>query len=96
MSKNLSPRERRKIRIRKKIVGSNERPRLCVYRSAKHIYAQVISDESHTVLAMASTQEPAVREKIASVSLEGLNSEARSTKSLAAAKVVGMVVAERA
>ena len=51
----LVGRERRKLRIRKKISGTAERPRLSVFRSAKHIYAQVIDDTSGTTLAHAST-----------------------------------------
>lgn len=52
---NLSGRERRKCRIRSKISGSVERPRLTVFRSAKHIYAQVVDDTSGKTLASAST-----------------------------------------
>lgn len=48
-------RERRKLRIRKKLSGSTERPRLSVFRSAKHIYAQVIDDSTGTTIAHAST-----------------------------------------
>src|SRR6185436_16317991 len=48
-------RERRKLRIRKKVNGTPERPRLSVFRSSKHIYAQVIDDASGKTLAHAST-----------------------------------------
>ncbi len=48
-------RERRKLRIRKKISGTPERPRLSVFRSSKHIYAQVIDDATGKTLAHAST-----------------------------------------
>jgi len=48
-------RERRKLRIRKKMSGTAEKPRLSVFRSAKHIYAQVIDDASGKTLAYAST-----------------------------------------
>ncbi len=48
-------RERRKLRIRKKLTGSETRPRMSVFRSAKHIYAQVIDDTSGKTLAHAST-----------------------------------------
>src|SRR3989304_4912306 len=48
--------ERRKARVRKKITGTAERPRLNVRRSNKHIYAQIIDDISGTTLAAASTQ----------------------------------------
>jgi large subunit ribosomal protein L18 len=55
MAMQIVGRERRKLRIRKKISGSNERPRLSVFRSAKHIYAQVIDDATGKTLAHAST-----------------------------------------
>jgi large subunit ribosomal protein L18 len=46
---------KRKMRVRKHVKGSSEKPRLCVFRSGKHIYAQLIDDTSgHTVLAMSS------------------------------------------
>lgn len=48
-------RERRKLRIRNKVSGTTERPRLTVFRSAKHIYAQVIDDTTGKTLAHAST-----------------------------------------
>ena len=48
-------RERRKLRIRRKLSGTTERPRLTVFRSAKHIYAQVIDDTTGKTLAFAST-----------------------------------------
>jgi large subunit ribosomal protein L18 len=48
-------RERRKLRIRKKVSGTDQRPRLTVFRTAKHIYAQVIDDVKGTTLAHAST-----------------------------------------
>ena len=48
-------RERRKLRIRKKVSGTAERPRLTVFRSSKHIYAQVVDDDAHQTLATAST-----------------------------------------
>jgi large subunit ribosomal protein L18 len=46
---------KKKIRIRKTVKGTSERPRLCVYRSAKHIYAQIINDDAQaTVLTVSS------------------------------------------
>ncbi|HEX2877957.1 MAG TPA: 50S ribosomal protein L18 [Polyangiaceae bacterium] len=55
MAKKLTGRQRRKFRIRNKISGSGERPRLSVFRSSKHIYAQVVDDETGKTLAAAST-----------------------------------------
>ena len=48
---------RRKKHIRKVVIGTPERPRLCVFRSAKHIYAQIIDDENHKTIASASSQK---------------------------------------
>ena len=62
---NLKGRERRKVRVRKKVFGTHERPRLNVFRSAKHIYAQIIDDESGVTVAAASTVAKDLREQIA-------------------------------
>ena len=89
MGSNINPRVaarlRRKKRIRKKVFGTSERPRLCVYRSLKHIYAQVIDDEKGETLVAASTLSREVREQLASVSGK-----------VAAAKLVGLVVGKKA
>lgn len=55
MAMQIVGRERRKLRIRKKVTGTDQRPRLTVFRTAKHIYAQVIDDVKGTTLAHAST-----------------------------------------
>jgi large subunit ribosomal protein L18 len=55
MAMKIVGRERRKLRIRKKVQGTSERPRMSVFRSSKHIYAQVIDDASGKTLAHAST-----------------------------------------
>ena len=55
MAMKIVGRERRKLRIRKRVNGTAERPRLSVFRTARHIYAQVIDDTSGTTLAHAST-----------------------------------------
>ena len=61
MSK-LSPRkeawQKRQRRVRRKVVGSGERPRLNIYRSARHIYAQIIDDETNKTVAFVSTLSP--------------------------------------
>jgi len=77
-------RKRRHQRVRKKLSGTAERPRLNVFRSLRHIYAQIINDEVGHTLVSASTSEVAVREQI-----EGLDKTAQ-------AQVVGKVLAERA
>jgi large subunit ribosomal protein L18 len=55
MASSLTGRERRKLRIRRKIAGGNERPRLSVFRSGRHVYAQVVNDVDGKTLAAAST-----------------------------------------
>ncbi|MCX8011843.1 MAG: 50S ribosomal protein L18 [Desulfobacterota bacterium] len=59
--KKIFARLKRKRSIRKKIRGTPERPRLCVFRSAKHIYAQIINDEIGHTLVAASTLNPEIR-----------------------------------
>ncbi len=71
-------------RIRRKVRGTPERPRLCVFRSLNHIYAQVIDDVNHNTLVAASTLEPEVREKI------------KDGSKMDAAKAVGEAVANKA
>jgi large subunit ribosomal protein L18 len=73
---------RRHRRVRKKVVGSAERPRLVVFRSNKHIVAQVIDDRAGNTLAAASTHEATLR--------------ASATGNVEAARAVGTLVAERA
>ncbi len=75
---------RRQRHVRKRLHGTPERPRLAVFRSSKHIYAQVVNDDNGTTLAQASTLDPELR---ASVTYGG---------NKAAAAAVGKAVAERA
>jgi large subunit ribosomal protein L18 len=58
--------QRRHRRVRGRVNGSTERPRLCVFRSREHIYAQVIDDTKHHTLVAASTVEPDLKLKLAS------------------------------
>jgi large subunit ribosomal protein L18 len=63
MSRNrLQARDRRHARVRKRVRGTSERPRLSVYRSNRYIYAQVIDDRAGRTLAAASSQEPDLRD----------------------------------
>ena len=64
-SEKVSARVRRKVSIRKKLGGTPERPRLSVFRSAKHIYVQAIDDGSNTVLAAASDLEETLAKELA-------------------------------
>ena len=69
-------------RIRVKIKGTAERPRLAVFRSIKHIYAQVVDDSQGVTVAAASTAEPAFK--------------GRGGGNLSAAKEIGKLIADRA
>jgi large subunit ribosomal protein L18 len=79
----IEKRERRKASIRKKVNGTAERPRLTVFRSSKHIYAQVVNDDARATLVTASTLDEALKP-----SLAGLK---KSEK----AKKIGAAIAER-
>ncbi|NWG13578.1 MAG: 50S ribosomal protein L18 [Acidobacteria bacterium] len=79
-------RERRRVhtRIRRKVAGSTARPRLCVFRSLNHIYAQIVDDSRGATVASASTVEKDVR------------GDLKSCGNIAAARLVGKAIAERA
>jgi len=77
-------RQRRRWRVRKRLKGSAEQPRLSVFRSIKHIYAQVIDDDTGRTLASASTCDA------------GLASQVKYGGNKDSATVVGKAVAERA
>ena len=74
----------RHARVRKKISGTPDMPRLCVYRSIKHIYAQIIDDTKGMTLCQASTLDPELKGALEEVDKKG------------AAKKVGKLVGERA
>ncbi|HHV34872.1 MAG TPA: 50S ribosomal protein L18 [Syntrophomonadaceae bacterium] len=77
-------RKRKHLRVRRKVFGTAERPRLSIYKSLNHIYAQVIDDSKGETLASASTLSPEIREKVG------------GKKDMTAARVVGQLVAEKA
>ena len=77
-------REIRHQRLRKRVIGTPERPRLNVYRSLHHIHAQIIDDSIGHTLVSASTVEPELRAKLG------------STGNKEAAKEIGRVIAQRA
>lgn len=64
MAQKLTSRERRKFRIRGKVSGTADRPRLSIFRSASHIYAQVVNDETGATLATAGTLSRDLRESV--------------------------------
>lgn len=82
--KKRQARLRRHKRIRKKVFGTQERPRLCVFRSLRHIYAQIIDDEIGHTLCSASTLDEEIRK---------MSDNKRKTE---LAKEVGRLIAKRA
>ena len=77
-------RNRRHVRVREKISGTAERPRLCVFRSLNHIYAQVIDDDHGNTLVTASTLDAEVKTEI------------NGKKKAGRAELVGLLLAKRA
>jgi large subunit ribosomal protein L18 len=77
-------RQRVHLRVRTRVAGTPEQPRLCVFRSLHHIYAQVIEDRTGRTLASASSLDKEVRKQL------------KGGGNVAAAKVVGKAIAERA
>lgn len=84
IKEKLRKRKRRHQRVRRKVIGSGERPRLSVYRSMKHIYCQIINDIDGTTLASASTVSPDVRTQV------------KDGGNVKAAEIVGRKIAEEA
>jgi len=76
-------RKKRHFRVRRRVVGTAERPRLCVRKSLQHMYAQVIDDERGRTMASASTMDPEIREQFGTPTVE-------------AARLIGGLVARRA
>ena len=81
---SLLARERRRKHVRRTVHGEPERPRLNIFRSEKHIYAQVIDDRKGHTIATASSLDPKLKDKLG------------SAKPLDQAKIVGEAVAQRA
>lgn len=80
----LIARAKRKTRIRKRITGTSERPRLTVFRSARHVYAQIVDDRGGSTLVAASSLEGAFKE------------QPKFDSKVAAAAFIGKLVAKRA
>jgi large subunit ribosomal protein L18 len=84
MSQQTTPREKRKARIRRKVSGTADRPRLTVYKSLKHMYAQLVDDvNGKTILSVGTTSK----------SLKG---DVKEDDKTAAAKKVGAALAKAA
>lgn len=86
-------RYRRHKRVRAKIFGTKERPRLCVFRSAKHIYAQLIDDEKGKILVVANDLE--IRKPVSTPLKKVAGKVAHKTK-VKIAKEVGGMIAKKA
>ena len=84
MNKKEALRQKRHGRVRKKVVGTSERPRLNVYRSLNNIYAQVVDDTAHATLVAASTIDKELKEKV------------KTGGNIDSAKMVGELIAKRA
>ncbi len=84
LNRRKALRLKRKKRIRKKLHGSQQRPRLSVYRSAKHIYTQIVDDTQGITLVSASTMEKDIRE------------QQKFENKTAAATYIGKLIAKRA
>jgi large subunit ribosomal protein L18 len=84
MDRKHELRRRRHYRLRRRVKGTPERPRLAVFRSIKHIYAQVIDDDQQVTLAAASTMDSSLKGNL------------KTGGDIEAAKAVGRLVAERA
>lgn len=84
MKKKITPRQRRHIRIRKKIIGTAEKPRLNVRRSLKNLFVQIVDDANHKTLMSVSTVDKDMKAK---------NSYGGNVKS---AVMLGEVVAQKA
>jgi len=79
-------RDRIKLRLRKRIVGTSARPRLTVYRSQAHIYAQAVDDQAGRTLVSASSVEPGIR---------GAMAEKARGGNRGGAQAIGKAIAER-
>ncbi|HHT9106536.1 MAG TPA: 50S ribosomal protein L18 [Candidatus Wujingus californicus] len=84
IKEKLRKRLTRHLRIRRKVIGTSERPRLSVYRSLKHIYCQIINDIEGKTLASASTQSTDIKTQI------------KYGGNIIAAEIVGKKIAEEA
>ena len=94
-------RYRRHRRVRGKVFGTAERPRLCVFRSNKHIYAQLIDDEKARTLASANDLKNKLKTQKKKIKIKGKKQgeevkEIEMTRKLASAYEVGKLIAEKA
>ena len=93
--KKISSRARRQRRVRRKIKGTAERPRVSVFRSLRHIYAQVVNDYDGRTLAAASSLDPELRGKVDGGNAAGASTVGEALARKAAAAGVAEVVFDR-
>ncbi|MDR1309322.1 MAG: 50S ribosomal protein L18 [Deltaproteobacteria bacterium] len=87
---------RRQARVRKRVQGTEWCPRLCVFRSAVHIYAQIIDDEKGATLAAVSTMSPALKERLVGLKKTAKAGEVgKAIADLARGKGIEQVVFDR-
>ncbi len=84
MAKHVTPREKRRARIRRKITGTADRPRLTVYKSLKHMYAQLVDDVARRTLVSVGTTSKTLKDEV------------KEDDKTAAAKKVGEALAKAA
>ena len=84
MAKHVTSREKRRARIRRKISGTAARPRLTIYKSLKHMYAQIVDDTTGTTLASTASNSKALKDEV------------KDDDKTAAAKCVGEAIAKAA
>ncbi len=94
-AKKIAGRIRRHRRIRKHISGTPQRPRLVVFRSLRHIYAQVIDDIAGRTLLSASSNDPALRGKVNGGNIEGAEEIGKTIAEKAKAAKISEVVFDR-
>jgi large subunit ribosomal protein L18 len=85
MKRNITTRQRSKTRIRKKIHGTPERPRLSVYRSLNHVYTQLVDDTTGQILSSASTLSKEIQADLK-----------KAKSKVERSKIVGVLIAKKA
>ncbi|MBX5475834.1 MAG: 50S ribosomal protein L18 [Clostridia bacterium] len=95
MQSREEARRRRHRRVRKRVFGTEERPRLNVFRSGKHIYAQVIDDNRGHTLVAASSLEPELRGRVKGSTVDGARAGGQLVAQRALAAGIRKVVFDR-
>ncbi len=88
----ITPQQKIKLRIRKRVLGTPERPRLVVYRSLKNMYAQLIDDLNRKTITAASSRDKEIKEQLREQKEPGKSTSSKVSES----KVVGKLIAQKA